>query len=467
MRSVFRCLLSSLLFLVTTYSFGTHLRCGQIRVEQLDAASKKVKITIIIFTNTKNTTVQFGGDQDVLDFGDGKTVLVPEISSEQREGLPPYVEVAEYSIVHEYPAFGFYTVSYREPNRNEGIVNFAASVSTPVYLESAFALLPNKVYKSPVPMLDPIFTGYLNAPFSASIAAVDDNQYQLLYVPVVPFSGRQTTVIDYVMPESYRLNRKTGLITWDSKFNGNDIAGEYLFAARIEQYDTVNGKFRRVGYMYRDFQIILEDRSGLTGGRIDDNLADEHNDIVALDDTESRVLKLLAIKTTGYSAYFTLKTDMPEEFYSFETYDSTHEDQSILVGKLQVTNDPSIARIAPFVFSIRTTFTNNVGWIYLADQSYAIETREFVPAEGPVLSIDEEVEQITATPNPFTKKVRINGQRRAAATLNIYNTMGQLTTVAHSQSNEFDLSHLPAGMYIAKVLDTAGRIVGICRILKE
>src|SRR5689334_22693969 len=59
---------------------ATHLRAGQIRVERIGCSSLTVKVTVTVYTDTGcgGGCVLFGGVQDVLDFGDGANVLVPE-----------------------------------------------------------------------------------------------------------------------------------------------------------------------------------------------------------------------------------------------------------------------------------------------------------------------------------------------------------------------------------------------------
>ena len=62
-----------LLVALTIFTFqaqATHLRAGEITVRRDACNSLKFWITITVFTNTINTQVLFGGDDDILDFGD-------------------------------------------------------------------------------------------------------------------------------------------------------------------------------------------------------------------------------------------------------------------------------------------------------------------------------------------------------------------------------------------------------------
>src|SRR6186713_2348826 len=153
-------LLASVLaiFLFTNQAFSTHLRSGEIIVVPT-LGTLQFKITVQVWTNTKNTDVLFGGDQDWLSFGDGTPpVLIPEQSNviiDAASGLA----YAEYTIYHTYPGPDEYIVSYAEPNRNAGILNIANSVYTLFYLETSFILDPffTSSYATPIFLTPPIF----------------------------------------------------------------------------------------------------------------------------------------------------------------------------------------------------------------------------------------------------------------------------------------------------------------------
>ncbi len=117
-------ILLTFLSLMSAYSaHATHLRAGQIEVKQISALT--VKITVTVFTNA-NSTVLFGGEQDMLNFGDGTPVqLVPETQNTIRRDLNPdgSIGVASFTTYHTYANAGSYLISYREPNRNEGVLN--------------------------------------------------------------------------------------------------------------------------------------------------------------------------------------------------------------------------------------------------------------------------------------------------------------------------------------------------------
>jgi hypothetical protein len=264
-----------------SYSLGTHLRAGQITVvPDPTGGPRDFIIRLEIWTNTLNTSVQVGGDQDILDFGDGTFILIPEAGPGLGTGpngpLPANVHYVGLEIKHRFPAAGFYKISYREPNRNEGVLNMDASVNTNFYLETQIIIDPSfeRPNTSPALRIDPIDRGCTGVAFFHNAGAYDLDGDSLSYELVVPFSNRNTTVINYRDPNNnsfynnpaqgnelkdgfptFEINEVTGTITWDAPGR----VGEYNIAFHVVEHKKVNGRWRRIGYVRRDMQIIVED----------------------------------------------------------------------------------------------------------------------------------------------------------------------------------------------------------------
>jgi hypothetical protein len=269
-----------LLVLTSAYNLlATHLRAGQIRV--IYESDRTVTVKIEVWTNIEGTSVLFGGDQDILDFGDGSTILVKEKAGDpvgpNGLPLPANVHYATRSYTHTYSAPGIYIVSYREPNRNEGVLNMDGSVSTTFYLETKVIIgdLSVGFNKSPELAIDPIDRACTGVAFFHNPGAHDpDFGDSLYYVMKVPFSDRGREVVNYRDPSDesfytdyengneakndepkFNINQKTGTITWDAPGK----AGEYNIAFHIVELRKVNGVWREIGYVRRDMQIIVED----------------------------------------------------------------------------------------------------------------------------------------------------------------------------------------------------------------
>jgi hypothetical protein len=448
-------------------AFGTHLRCGHITVNQLAPGSKTVRITVEVFTNTVNTNVEFG-DGDHLDFGDGSFIAVPYTPNTIRYDINPDGSVASafFTTEYTYETLGFYTVSYSEPHRNAGVVNYANSVLTRFYIESRFLLMTNKAYKSPTPILTPLFYGFLLNDFSASVAAIDSNQFALFYSIETPMMARNTYVQDYQLPgPNLFLYPTTGLLEWDCKFNGEGVIGEYLMAFKVEQYDTAGGRWQNVGYMYQDFQIIVSQAEN-TKGFLTDNVNSKEK-LIEVPENTSKTIKVFAHHQADEEVAFSVVTELDDDSYTFDTYDSIHVDQKILVGVLTLTHTQAMARATPYIIAIRSLFSDGAAF-YQKDINYAFITKEFFPDFGPISAIEQPKESLELSPNPFRDFVRINNRSGIPLVIRVFNFLGQLVTpVGQSDENLIDLSSLPSGMYFIQANSLNGTVNLQSRMIKE
>ena len=197
-------LLSFVLVIGFVYSaHATHLRAGEITVERVNCSSLTFRITVTVFTNTINTNVLFGGEDDWLDFGDGNRMLVPEQANIDRPDLGEGIATASFTITHTYSGNGRYVISYSEPNRNAGVVNMDGSVNTRFYIETLIIVDPflgcNNTPKLLVPPIDRACTtiAWFHNP-----GAYDPDGDSLSYELVVPFRERNTTVVNYKEPNN-------------------------------------------------------------------------------------------------------------------------------------------------------------------------------------------------------------------------------------------------------------------------
>ncbi|HZB13663.1 MAG TPA: gliding motility-associated C-terminal domain-containing protein [Chryseolinea sp.] len=257
-------------------SSATHLRAGDIVVERENCSSRTFKITITVYTNTKSD-VRFGGEGEVLNFGDGTWELVPKVENTLRPDLDTdgTVATASYTRYHTYPSTGTYVISYREPNRNEGVLNMNASINTTFYLETVIKIDAflgcNNTPKLKVPPIDQACPGVA---WTHNPGAFDPDGDRLTYALVVPFSDRRTEVINYrdpnhpnfynnynnaneagVGPPTFFIDPNTGTVTWDAP----GAIGEYNIAFHVIEWRFKNGEWVQLGYVRRDMQILVDD----------------------------------------------------------------------------------------------------------------------------------------------------------------------------------------------------------------
>ncbi|MBT1702323.1 gliding motility-associated C-terminal domain-containing protein [Chryseosolibacter indicus] len=277
--------LSLVILLISAYSAqATHLRAGEITVRRDACNSLKFWITITVFTNTINTNVLFGGEDDILDFGDGGDpdrdgrpgILVPETQNTLRPDLGEGIATASFTYEYTYRGNGTYIISYSEPNRNAGVVNMDGSVNTRFYIETKIITDPFYGCNENTPVLGvpPIDRGCTGVAWFHNPGAYDLDGDSLSYEMVIPFRARQTTVVNYRDPNNpkfysnfntgneqkngaptFNINPVDGTITWDAP----GAAGEYNIAFIIKEWRFVEGRWRELGFVRRDMQIIIED----------------------------------------------------------------------------------------------------------------------------------------------------------------------------------------------------------------
>lgn len=260
---------------ISQSSDATHLRAGEIIVERVSCNSLTFRITVTVFTNTLNTNVLFGGDDDWLDFGDGKRMLIPEQENIQRPDLGEGIATASFTITHTYSGNGSFIVSYSEPNRNAGVVNMDGSVNTRFYIETLIIADPflgcNNTPKLLVPPIDRACKGIA---WFHNPGAYDPDGDSLSYELVIPFRDNNTTVVNYkdpsdrifysnyargneagTGPPTFSINPVDGTLIWDAP----GTIGEYNIAFIIQEWRKVNGVWVPGGYVRRDMQIIVDD----------------------------------------------------------------------------------------------------------------------------------------------------------------------------------------------------------------
>lgn len=265
-----------LLLGISISSHATHLRAGEITVERVSCNSLTFRITVTVFTNTINTSVLFGGEDDWLDFGDGSQPrLIPETPNTLRPDLGEGIATASYTIEYTYAGYGEYIISYSEPNRNEGVVNMDISVNTRFYIETKIVVDPffgcNNTPKLLVPPIDRACTG---ATWFHNPGAYDPDGDSISYELVVPFRAEDQTVINYKDPSdpkfytnydvgneaatgkpTFSINPADGTLTWDAP----GMAGEYNIAFIVKEWRQIDGEWVSNGFVRRDMQIIVDD----------------------------------------------------------------------------------------------------------------------------------------------------------------------------------------------------------------
>lgn len=269
-----RLFLFALSVLLPYLSFGSHLKAGEITVQQLNC-STNYQITLTIYVNTASPIPTGEG---MLDFGDGTTTITQNkaailIDSYNNVGKVIYV------FTHSYANAGTYKISYTEANRNAAIVNIPNSVDVPFEIESQF-VVGSKCNNSPQFLIAPIDRSCIKRIFYHDAAAFDPDGDSLSFELTSPGMGREKPMNGYAFPNdpkfylsgnystanqagnaapTFTINPVTGLVIWDAP----GMIGEFTFAFKVIEWrkNQETNQWVNLGYVIRDMQIIVEDCS--------------------------------------------------------------------------------------------------------------------------------------------------------------------------------------------------------------
>lgn len=251
------------------------MRAAEITVERVSCESLTVKITITAYLDT-NSGVAFGGntgDLELLYFGDGGTIRVPEIPTTPRPDLGVDVGVAQFIIEHRYSSQGIYEISYGEANRNDGVLNISGSSNQSLFVKTQIHVASSDCNHFPELLIPPVDRGCSGVAFFHSIGVYDADGDSLSYELVIPI-GNNGQPTQYKSPDDpsfysnysneegagpviFSIDPITGLLTWDA----GGVQGEYNIAIKITEWrnDPETGEPIMMSSIIRDMQIIIED----------------------------------------------------------------------------------------------------------------------------------------------------------------------------------------------------------------
>jgi CHU_C Type IX secretion signal domain len=255
------------------HSFATHLRAGEITVKRLGCNGLKFRIYITAYTNTGS---QVRYEDGTLNFGDGVSIQRDRIeNTDLGNGIGRVMDSTD----HNFPGAGRYVITYKERNRNAGILNISNSVNTQFFLETVIVIDPFiGCDNSPRLLVPPIDKGCTGGAWFHNPGAYDPDGDSLSYEFVVPKQDKNIPVGNYRDPNvqefydriglnystanemkkgppTFSINPITGTIIWDAP----GAPGEYNIAFRVIQWRKVGSTFKQIGYVTRDMQIIIED----------------------------------------------------------------------------------------------------------------------------------------------------------------------------------------------------------------
>lgn len=266
-----RYLLTVGFLLVILVAEATHIRSIELVARRVDCTSNTYELVFTAYLNP-NTSVQFGGEGDLIFFGDGETFEIPPQQPISSNGIA----YAQFTIHHTYARSGKYLIGYREVNRGESIANMDNSISTPFFVEMEILIEPGMCNTSPRFLVPPIDGGCSGKAFYHHLGAVDPDGDSLSYEFITPRQAKDDFVKNYRLPnvpEFYQvsgldynkanedgtapptlsIDPVTGLITWDAP----GAAGTYSLAVKITEwrFRVSDSTWNQIGFVTRDMEI--------------------------------------------------------------------------------------------------------------------------------------------------------------------------------------------------------------------
>ncbi|HMJ69007.1 MAG TPA: T9SS type A sorting domain-containing protein [Cyclobacteriaceae bacterium] len=435
-------LFTLVLFLLPVAAYSTHLRGGQIRVVSTDGLTCHIEMRLL--TNTGSEIVAGEG---LFDFGDGTSTTT---QSKLNTILPgqPGVGLVVYEFNHTYSAPGNYILSYTEPNLTGGILNMTNSIETRFYIESSVVVSLAQHYSSPNFQTEPIFVCPSRRPYSFSTAAIDDstsNDFLYTYELV----AEPKLINGYVIPENLTIHKDNGVISWDTKFNGNYLAGMFWVVVRINRYSKTGGY---QGYVSRAMQILVED----SDSKIDltSSITDSSNKVVILEGQEKKIKVVLSdndeVDTLYLDLYF---NKIIKDNISITQYDSAAGDRKIRVAILSLKTTHDALSDLPYPVTLRgnSTYRKDITFLYMTRNVDLPNT----PPPPPVVTGLLDEKEFRIYPNPFRSELYIEETTSTEATF--INSFGQIVMKSRLQKGQpVNTMGLPAGLYILQITGKDG-----------
>jgi hypothetical protein len=448
---------SAMLFFISVAAslvcHAIHLRGGEIRIEQLSATSLSYRITVLVYVNTIGTNEQFGGEDAWLDFGDGNKIQIPETPAELSPDNGTGLSRASFTIEHTYPGYQSYLVSYSEPNRSEGVVNFTNSVSTKLFLESAIivgGIRPQ--YFSPINYAEPSFNASLTQPYSCAFTCYDKNQARLTYELVTPHEAQNVPVLNYHLPGNVKINATSGLVTWDTK-SETIVPGLYSLAIKVSQF---NAEDELIGWIVKDMEILLRESAlPITLVAREENMK---HDLLLTEG--SAIINEIAGTSKNVVLFANVYSELiGNSAMTLQQSDSSSDDARFINIVVTVKSNENIKRKTPYAVVIRA----KTGPSQIVDDVYLIYTDSFYMNPLPAVTSVVEEGPITIFPNPAANFIEI--QRLGAMDhMELLTATGQRVEINVTNST-IDVRNLPNGLYL--LIIEAGGKKSVYRVVKK
>ncbi len=232
-----------LLIILTTSTYATHNRAGEITYRQISDLTYEITITTF-------TYVLSLADRDFLEveWGDNTTSIAARVELQQ---LPNYYQRNVYKIQHTYPGSGVYKIVVQDPNRNDGINNIPNSVNVVFSISTILLADPNIGYNNTPTLLNPPYDkAAIGHRFIHNPGAYDVDGDSLSYRLTICTREDGIPIENYTYPPAsneFYIDSVTGDLVWDAPME----LGRYNVAFEINEWRLGY----KIGSVVRDMQI--------------------------------------------------------------------------------------------------------------------------------------------------------------------------------------------------------------------
>lgn len=251
-----------LLFTSFFHASATHIRAGEIVVNQLEDCG--LSIQAIVLTYSKVSEGAADEDTIVIDWGDGLFSMAGRVNGPGNQGelIGNDIKLNRYEAFHTYSGRSTYVISTTDHNRNAGIINIPNSVFTPMYIQTTYTFLNPQFQgcnSTPTILQPPIDFACVGKKFIHNPNAYDIDGDSLVYILAQPLLSNGVPIPGYTKPNfispgpdnNFSLNPITGDLIWDAP----QVVGEYNIAFYIIEFR--NGT--AIDTVMRDMQILVQD----------------------------------------------------------------------------------------------------------------------------------------------------------------------------------------------------------------
>lgn len=269
--------LSVLFLLISLYGHTTHIRGGEIQIQKVNGSTLTYEITVKGFRDT-GSDIPFASG--ILTIG-SESISGP-FNFEEPIQVSEELEIVSFSYRYSFPSpsGAGYFISYEEEFRNAYILNMENSAETSFYVE-AFLVIDPFLGTSSSPILsDPsVHKAQVGKAYVANLGAYDPDGDSVGYQIIIPKKSHSAKVDNYRFPNDLEFYSEEangsemgecptlsidsqGILRWDATGDAYTLANgelsrEYTIAVKVEDWRKLNETWYLMGYIIRDFQVII------------------------------------------------------------------------------------------------------------------------------------------------------------------------------------------------------------------